>query len=310
MSVEARRIGFIGKNSVSKAERRGGFSLIEVLVVISIISILIGILLPVLGRARRQARNIIGIGNQREIVLSVNNYATDNDGRYPESVATVGRGSRWSWQEPTVLTGFKKRSPQLNRSLSGYLHGYINDASIMFCPNAPRKYEYLQQAWDAGDDWDHPGMGTAPLADPVYGTYCFYWSYVGYLEGEKAPFRGPRNWLGGRGYSKLLVSDYFGYDYWRSPRSYGSCERFKSASVTPGTWVSSAYWSRVNGEGEVSLEALQLKLNAGYIDGHVESYNASETVVMNVSTAQDGSVPYPEGPGQKGDFYLPRNALH
>ena len=40
-------------------------------------------------------------------------------------------------------------------------------------------YKHLQQSWDAGDDWDHPE--TSPRPDPVFGTYCFYWNYTGYL---------------------------------------------------------------------------------------------------------------------------------
>ena len=74
-------------------------------------------------------------------------------------------------------------------------------------------------------------------------------------------------------------------------------------------WVSSAYWAHAKFNKGPNLDELKVKLRAGYIDGHVETYSPSETVPMQVSTAQDGSVPYPTGPGQKGIFYLPRNAL-
>jgi len=314
MSVEAmNNISFCGEKNVREAGRRGGFSLIEVLVVISIISILMGILLPVLGRARRQARNIIGMSNQREIVLAVNNYAADNDGRYPESVATVGQGSRWSWQEPTALTGFKKRSPNLKRSVSGYLYGYINDASVMFCPKAPRKYEYLQQAWDAGDQWQHPQWNSlAPT--PLFGTYCFYWNYTGYLNGWDQPFKGPKK-MSSAG-SGLLISDYFGLDHWRNAlayngncNAYGSCERIKDAAITPGTAVSADFWSRLKINDSVNLHTLRITLNAGYTDGHVESYSPKEVIKMEVSLTPRGDVPYPQNKGP-GGFYIPRKAMY
>ncbi|UCG55886.1 MAG: hypothetical protein JSU70_13560 [Phycisphaerales bacterium] len=112
----------------------------------------------------------------------------------------------------------------------------------MSCPSVPRKYKYLQQAWDAGDDWDNPET-TFP-SDPVLGSYCFYWNYMGFLGYDEPPFRGPQNSLGGRVRSTLIVSDYFGYDHHQSPGAYGSCEKLKGGSFTPGTEVSSAYWSR------------------------------------------------------------------
>jgi len=299
-----------GYQSIKHAKRtreRKAFTLIELVVVLGIIALLMGILMPVLVKIRRQARTMLGTGNKRQVTNAASLYAMDNDGRYPESVATLGVSVlHWNWQEPTMVTGYEKRSPRLHRSMSGYLGSYICDASIMFCPNSPKKYRYFEQAWAAGDEWDNPD--TSPCRDPVTGTYCFYWNYIGFLGGGRGIFKGPQNMCGGRGQSKVLVTDYFGYNHWRSPNAYGSCERFKGAGITPETWVSSAYWSRVKSNGKICPETLNIKLYAGYTDGHVESYTGSEVVRMKVSLASDGSVPYPDGVGP-GDFYLPCNSL-
>ena len=283
------------------------FTLIELLVVISIISVLMGILLPVLAEARRQTKALQCMSNQRQIFCAINLFAADNDGCYPESMATITSGGSWHWQDPRMLTACRPRPGQMHRSISEYLRDYIEDADIMFCPSAPEKYKYLQQSWDACDEWDNP-ESSFPY-DPVWGTYCFYWNYIGYLGAGKSPFRGPRSPAGGRGYSKLLVSDYFGYDHHRSLKAYGSCERFKRATITPGTEASSAYWS-YKSNGHIGPDALDIKLHTGYMDGHVESFTPSETVPMRVSITADGSVPYPSGIGLgPGIFYLPLNGL-
>jgi hypothetical protein len=175
------------------------------------------------------------MSNQRQIVATLNCFASDNDGKYPESVATIGLlNEYWNWQEPTMMTSCRNRSPQLRRSLSDYLYTYIGNSIVMFCPNAPKQYRHLQQSWDAGDNRDNPE--TPQAQDPVVGTYCFYWNYIGHIEGQKEPFTGPKNPLAGPSQSKLLVSDYFGYDHWLNPNAYSSCERFAGTSaVTPGT---------------------------------------------------------------------------
>jgi len=294
----------VKEKSVLRYKGAWGFTLIELLMVIFITSVLLGILIPAVKKVKHSARRIKCMNNQRNVAAGVTLYAINNDDKYPDSVATIGTGRTWNWQEPTMMTACQPRNLQVHRSMSEYLRSYIERARTMYCPNAPGKYKYLQAAWAGGDGWDNPE--TEPPEDPVYGTYCFYWNYLGILPEKAGLFRGPKRLSDGRGWSKLLVSDYFGYDHWRSRGAYSSCERFSSSTITPGTQVSSAYWFHQK-DINVGLNTLSVKLHAGYMDEHVESYSAQEVATMKVSMTSDGSVPYPSGIGA-GDFYLPREA--
>lgn len=71
----------------------GAFTLIELLVIIGIISVLISILLPALGKVREQARTVVCASNQRQILHSIMLYTADNKGWLPRplSSATIGR---------------------------------------------------------------------------------------------------------------------------------------------------------------------------------------------------------------------------
>ena len=72
--------------------RRRAFTLIELLIVIAIISVLIGLLLPALSRARVMGRRTVALSGLREIGVGLNAYAQANNDDYPTMLQHEEKG--------------------------------------------------------------------------------------------------------------------------------------------------------------------------------------------------------------------------
>ncbi len=100
-----------------------GFTLVELLVVVSIIALLIGILLPSLGGARDSARSVACMANMRSLSMVTLMYAEDSDGELPRSGHSAGFGSL-PW------------------------------AAVMYEPLTDRPFEGTSYSWDDDGWWD------------------------------------------------------------------------------------------------------------------------------------------------------------
>src|SRR5258706_6767840 len=73
------------------SQRRGGFTLVELLVVIGIIALLIAILLPVMNRSREAARRVACLSNLRQVHAAFHFYAMANHDQAPLGYRTASK---------------------------------------------------------------------------------------------------------------------------------------------------------------------------------------------------------------------------
>jgi prepilin-type N-terminal cleavage/methylation domain-containing protein len=107
----------------SKKYRRDGFTIVELLVVVSIIALLIAILLPAIGKARDAARVTQSQGNLRNLAVANDVYASDfNDRQFtacPDDIGMVG-GNAGQYNAQIGCLGQQLIGYDYNGGLWGY----------------------------------------------------------------------------------------------------------------------------------------------------------------------------------------------
>ena len=84
---------------------RRGFSLIELLVVISIISLLMAVMMPALSRAREQAKIVAVNAELRQIGLALEMYMDDNNAKHPPTRTDCSMGWEDHQLPPELVDG-------------------------------------------------------------------------------------------------------------------------------------------------------------------------------------------------------------
>jgi prepilin-type processing-associated H-X9-DG protein len=86
--------------AIARRQSRGGaFTLVELLIVIGIIAVLIGILLPVVGRARQQANAIACASNLRQVAMAFMMYTQGNKGVFPTAGQLSNNNPAFQWRQ-------------------------------------------------------------------------------------------------------------------------------------------------------------------------------------------------------------------
>ena len=127
-------------------QRKRGFTLVELLVVIGIIAVLVGMLLPSLNRAREQARRIQCLSNIRQIAMGFLMYTGENKGWFPAAAVFggdpgLGKDTVHASMTPTWIGRAEDwiiwRGKAEDDPLEGAIIKYMNnpDPSVMRCPS-------------------------------------------------------------------------------------------------------------------------------------------------------------------------------
>jgi hypothetical protein len=126
------------------AHRRGGFTLIDVLVSIAVIAVLIAILLPSISMVRESARKVICSSDMRQLGVGLSMFSEDNRGLLPESVYLEEITSRQAYPTmphlmDTVRTDADEFAPREWGNWDGlgvlFAQAYINAPGVYYCPS-------------------------------------------------------------------------------------------------------------------------------------------------------------------------------
>ncbi|MCS7191658.1 MAG: DUF1559 domain-containing protein [Armatimonadetes bacterium] len=155
---------------------RFGFTLVELLVLIAVISLLAAILMPVLSKARESARKSVCQTNLRQIGVAFSLYTSDYDDFYPcNGDANLWMGRNWRIVIQSYLPGNRVQSLPIgyNQLLT------VQHSDILLCPSDERAiqvWERTSYAYSAA--FFHLPSQINSLASTLQGSSCATWTNI------------------------------------------------------------------------------------------------------------------------------------
>lgn len=175
----------ISINSTITRKGTRGFTLVELLVVISIIALLVSMLLPALSKSRDVAKTMSCLTRYHQLGIVGEMFRMDNYEFYAPS-NSYAKNSFWP---DKIVTGnyFDSMEPYLDAGFKGN-PGHPSqgpDGNFMLCPASPwtgyyatlsateiRKHTYISSGWNLTNYWTFGYFGYGNLtswSNPVYG---------------------------------------------------------------------------------------------------------------------------------------------
>ena len=122
------------------------FTLVELLVVISIIALLLSIMMPALQKARKLGQGSVCLGNTRQMAIAFQCYSMENNGQIVSSRVRAGTGNSWvqfpqnesgavTWSMANLVCPLEDRLRGIKR---GLLYPYLKNVKVYHCPADPR----------------------------------------------------------------------------------------------------------------------------------------------------------------------------
>jgi len=160
-------------DTTAQGRRRHGFTLVELLVVVGLVTVLISLLLPALGNARKAAYATACASNLRQMGTAWVMYVSEHKGRLPEPI--------WLAVPP-------RTTPEVTWQASwlGILDSYKVRGQTLLCPSASEPIPFAQQ-------------------NPGFGNVAYAWSGRFQTNGTSARFNTSTYRDSSYGYNHYLV---------------------------------------------------------------------------------------------------------